>query len=118
VSALGGSLTRVGPTWEKFRRNILEAGVVDIVEPVRAHSTEVAWDKPINLLFIDGLHDYAHVVADFDHFAGWVVPRGFVAFHDCADYFPGVKKFVNELIIQGEFGLSRQVRSLAVLEKV
>ena len=40
-----------------------------------------------------------------------------VTFHDYADYFPGVKKFVDELLSLGDYRLIERVKSLVVLER-
>jgi predicted O-methyltransferase YrrM len=112
---------RLPPTWERFRRNLRAAGVEPVVAPIKARSYEVAWGTPIALLFLDGLHDYPNVARDFAHFAGWLRPGGLVAFHDYVDDFPGVQRFVDELLRAdgpAGFRLVRRVESLVVLEKV
>ena len=118
ISTLDGSVAPSHPTLEHFRANIAAAGVTSLVEPIVAHSHEVSWTREIDLLFVDGLHDYAHVSADFSHFAPFVKPRGAVAFHDCAPHFPGVKKLVKELIQSGRYQQISEANSLAVLRKV
>jgi MMP 1-O-methyltransferase len=40
------------------------------------------WNQPIGLLFIDGAHDVKSVTADYQGFAPYVVPGGFLALHD------------------------------------
>ena len=94
---------RVSPTWDTFLRNIKAAGVDDAVVPVRQRSTDVPWTQEIALLFIDGLHDYASVAADYRHFFGHVQPNGFIAFHDYSNSdHPDVRKFVSEAVLAGE----------------
>jgi predicted O-methyltransferase YrrM len=117
VGALDRGLEHMTPTLEKFRRNISNAGLAHLVEIVCKRSFEVEWDQPICFLFIDGLHDYANVARDFHHFESWVAPGGFVAFHDYADYFPGVKTFVDELIAGGRYEKVRSALSLIVVRK-
>ena len=85
-------------SFERFRANVQRAGVGEYVEMIKAHSYEVVWDKPISLLFIDGLHDYPSVARDFWHFSDWLQRGAYAVFHDYSDYFPGVKTFVNELL--------------------
>ena len=106
------------PTFEKFRRNIAEAGLDHFVEPIQKCSFEVEWCRPICFLFIDGLHDYANVARDFDHFERWLMPGGYVAFHDYADYFPGVKMFVNEVLAAGQYERAASVLNLILLRKL
>ena len=117
VTMIGGGTSSNGATFERFQRNVNAAGVTSFINPIIARSTEVLWNEEIDLLFVDGLHDYAHVSQDFWHFAPWVKAGGSVAFHDCAPHFPGVKKLVSELIQSGEYEQTAGARSLAVLKK-
>jgi hypothetical protein len=71
-------------THEKFVRNVDKAGVTDVVELVQDYSTRLrpAWDRPIDLLYIDGKHDYWTLSDDLR----WSVhlPQGAaVVVHDC-----------------------------------
>jgi hypothetical protein len=107
-----------GPrTFEKFIAHIMAAGLHGIVEPILKRSFEVAWRRPISMLFIDGLHDYANVSRDFHHFEPWVVIGGYVAFHDYADYYPGVRLLVDEILESGTYELVDRARSTIVLKK-
>ncbi len=108
-----------GPaTLETFKRNIANAGLEDVVKIIQKYSHEVAWDEPVCLLFIDGLHDYTSVARDFRHFEKWVVPHGSVAFHDYADYYPGVQAFVDEILRTGTYRKVKLVNSMMVVEKL
>jgi methyltransferase family protein len=55
-----GRLFGGSPTRERFEENLARAGVTDIVELVPEYSTRLRpdWDRPIDLLYIDGKHDY------------------------------------------------------------
>jgi hypothetical protein len=117
IGAADQGLKVYPPSFEIFSNNLGHAGVRDVVKIVRDRSYNVEWDLPISLLFIDGLHDYDNVRRDFEHFAGWLVPGGLVAFHDYADYYPGVKRAVEELIATGHYGQAGQKESLVVLQK-
>jgi predicted O-methyltransferase YrrM len=118
ISTLDGRIVSTGETFDKFSRNIASAGVAAFVETIVARSADVSsWDEPIDLLFIDGLHDYDHVAADFERFSSWIRPGGFVAFHDCAAHFIGVQRFVGDLIGRGAFQVSARVKSLVVLTR-
>jgi hypothetical protein len=105
------------PTLEKLKRNLGAAGLGNLVTIVPTHSWEVVWDKPISLLFIDGLHDYVNVARDFHHFETWLAPGAYVAFHDYADYYPGVRTFVNELLKAGQFQRVYCASSMMVVRK-
>jgi hypothetical protein len=85
---------------------------------IQKHSYEVTWDKPIQILFIDGLHDYTNVARDFFQFERWVVPGGYIAFHDYAEYYPGVKSFVNEILASGRYRQVHYVGSMMIVEKL
>lgn len=106
------------PTLERFQKNVDEAGLADVVASVCKRSYEVTWDRPISFLFIDGLHDYENVSRDFNHFQKWVVPSGYVAFHDYDPAYPGVIAFVDELLASGEYRRFHLVGSLIMLEKI
>jgi predicted O-methyltransferase YrrM len=54
VTGLDQGVMRLSPTFDRFNLNVREAGVADLIEPIKARSCEVEWDKPIDLLFIDG----------------------------------------------------------------
>lgn len=88
----------LGPTRAAFRQNMAANRLSDVVEVIQKCSFEVEWGKPISLLFIDGVHDYPNVSRDFRHFEPWLLPGAYIAFHDYADYYPGVKAFVDELM--------------------
>ena len=117
VGALDQDLRAGPPTLARFQKNIADAGLKDVVVTIQQRSCDVAWSRPIALLFIDGLHDYANVARDFLHFERHVAPGGYVAFHDYADYYPGVKAFVNELLATPDYERVLHVRSMMLLRK-
>ncbi|GGA88581.1 glycosyltransferase [Puia dinghuensis] len=77
----------------------------------------VDWQQPISLLFIDGLHDYVSLLRDFPLFSPWMRPGAYAAFHDYADYSPGVQAFVNELLASGVYHKVYLTGSLIILQK-
>lgn len=98
VGAADRRLSRGTPTFDSFCANIEAAGVAHVVEPVRSLSYETPWSRPIDLLFVDGLHDRMNVERDFRHFAPFLTPFAVALFHDYAGYYPGVVAFVDELV--------------------
>jgi hypothetical protein len=106
------------PSLAVFQKNIMEAGVAEFIKIVQARSYEVPWSLPVSLLVVDGLHDYENVSRDFYHFSDWIIPGGYVAFHDYADYFPGVVKFVEEVLQLGVFEKAGKADSMIVLKKL
>lgn len=107
----------VPPSLEKLKANLARASAAGVVEVVRAAAPDVPWDRPIALLLIDGLHDYASVARDFFHLAPWVAAGGLVAFHDYAGYYPGVVAFVDELLADGGYRKVQSAGTLVVLRK-
>src|SRR4030095_1664357 len=118
LGALDQGLRSFPPSFEKFITNIEAAGLTRYVEIIRDKATNVEWDRPISLLFIDGLHDYESAAGDFRHFQSCIYPGGFVVFHDYADYFPGVKKMVHEILAYGKYIKVSLTDTLMVLQKV
>lgn len=106
------------PSFEMFKNNINNEGLSEVVEIIKDNSYNVKWQEPVSLLFIDGLHDYPNVSRDFWHFSNWIGQGGYVAFHDYVNYFPGVQKFVHELLETGIYGEIYKVESLIVLQKL
>jgi hypothetical protein len=115
VGALDQGMQQLPPTREKFTWNIDRAGIAHVVEPIVQRSFEVKWDEAVCFLFVDGLHDYFNVARDFHHFERWLAPAALVAFHDYADYYPGVETFVDELLASGGYEKVQQAGSLIVL---
>lgn len=90
------------------------------VIPVQAPSNAIAnvWMQPIGLLFIDGAHDTKSVTADYEGFARFIVPGGWLAMHDAT---PGsrVDKVIQDVIVpSGLWGERRQVERLAVFQRL
>ena len=96
-------------TYSVMRKNLRTFGVRKYVEIVRKRSDEAAkgWNRPIDVLFIDGDHSYEGVKRDWSLFAPHVTEFGVVVFHDTIwDLKPdprwarpdmGVPRFVEEL---------------------
>lgn len=101
-----------------LKKNISETGISDFVEIIQDKAWNIKWNLPVSLLFIDGLHDYRNVAKDFNHFSEWIVPDGYIAFHDYTDYFPGVKILVDDLLESASFRKVQLVDSLMVMQKV
>jgi glycosyltransferase involved in cell wall biosynthesis len=119
VGAVDQGLERRAPTLARLQANLAAAALAETVEVIAKRSYEVAWDgRPIALLFVDGLHDYVNVARDFFHFEAAVATGGYVAFHDYAPYYPGVRALVDELLAGGRYRKVQQARSLVVVRKV
>lgn len=87
-------------TFPEFTTHIARAGLSDLVHPVVATSRDaaLAFEEPIELLFIDGAHDYDSVRQDFELWAPKVVDGGVIAFHDSVEWagFPDVVRLVEQ----------------------
>jgi hypothetical protein len=119
VGAHDHGLERVAkPTLALLQQNIERAQLSPFVEIVQGRAQDVPWSEPVCLLLIDGLHDYPSVLRDFTHFESFLVDGGLVAFHDYADYFPGVPAFVDELSASGRYQTVARARSLIALRKL
>lgn len=88
---LGGRNPSFFETW---RTNIRKNNLLEYVIPLVGFSRDVAkiWEKPIDLLFIDGSHQYEDVLADFNNFYPYVVSGGVVALHDVEKGHPDAMK--------------------------
>jgi hypothetical protein len=117
VGALDQGIQVRPGTLDVLQRTLADAGLETVVEVLQGQATDIPWQQPIALLLIDGLHDYAHVARDFFHFEPWLLPGGYVAFHDYAPYFPGVKTFVDELLGTADYQIIHSERSMIVLRK-
>ncbi len=117
VGAAGARLSRGESTFDAFLANLAAAGVTAFVEPVRSLSFKTRWAGPIDLLFIDGLHDRVNVERDFRHFEPFLTPGALVLFHDYADYYPGVRGFVDELVGREGWTVAASAASIRMLRR-
>jgi predicted O-methyltransferase YrrM len=100
-------------TFETFLGNISALELSKQVTVIRSHSQDAArdWDRPIDLIFIDGDHSYEGVKRDWDLFVPHIKPFGIVVFHDTMWDLPpyqigarddiGVPRFVDDLRRRG-----------------
>jgi MMP 1-O-methyltransferase len=69
---------------EAFVENMRRHGVLDVARPLEGYSFEVVKDfkDPIDLLFIDGNHEFDAVLQDYEQWSPLIRPGGLIAFHD------------------------------------
>jgi predicted O-methyltransferase YrrM len=86
-----------------FRANVDRAGIGDLVTPIASLSQPAADDfhEPIELLFVDGSHEYELVLEDFEKWVPKVVEGGWVAFHDTT-WTAGPRKVVGPAIYRSQ----------------
>ena len=82
-----------------FKTNVERAGITDLVRPIASLSQPAAddFEEPIELLFVDGSHEYDLVLEDFEKWVPKVVDGGWVAFHDTT-WTAGPRKVVGHAI--------------------
>jgi MMP 1-O-methyltransferase len=104
-----------------FKANVERAGIADLVTPVPSLSQAAAdgFDEPIELLFVDGSHEYDLVLEDFERWVPKVLGGGWVAFHDTT-WTAGPRKVVGQAIYRsrGFKDVRFVVGSLTVARKV
>ena len=102
-----------------FHDNVIRCELSNYITSIKKHSIQVAatWDKPIDILFIDGSHEYQDVKADFEAFYPYVKKNGTIAFHDIKGKWDGVIRFWAEVIEAGYLKEIGQVSSLGFGKK-
>ncbi len=90
-------------TFDQFQSNITAAGLQHVIKPLIKTSVEAIShiNDKIELLFIDGAHEYEAVRLDYELFRPLVTNGGFIAFHDSS--WPGVDRLLNEVLIKDGF---------------
>lgn len=88
-------------TFEAFKKNIADAGLSDLVVPIVKMSGDAVADirEPVELLFIDGAHEYEAVKQDFENYEPLLIEGGVIAFHDTVGW-PGPERLVAESIFR------------------
>src|SRR5438552_5609968 len=82
-----------------FKQNVERAGLKELVRPIASLSQAAAddFDEPIELLFVDGSHEYDLVLEDFEKWVPKVIDGGWVAFHDTT-WTEGPRKVVGAAV--------------------
>lgn len=100
-------------------RNLLDFGVAETVRVVALPSEDVCdvWSYHPDLVFIDGSHEYIHVLSDL---ISWehMIDDGVLAMHDTNASFPDVDKALTEFLDKyPSWKVSETVDSITVLER-
>ena len=97
---------KLGTVWtfDEFRLNISSAGVDDVVVPIVKTSNDAAreFSQPIELIFIDGAHEYDAVKLDFELWFPKVIDGGIMGFHDTT-VGDGPRDVVREKLYKSRF---------------
>ncbi len=108
-------------TLPQFLENMRRAGVSDAVEPLVMTSSEAAaiLAGPIELLFIDGSHDYPAVKRDADLWFPKLVAGGTVMMHDVAtSSYSGPRRVFRRMVCWNSgFDAIRRVGSMAIARR-
>ncbi len=94
------------PTYKIFMTNIHKFGVDPYIVSIRNTSQEAAkkWKRPISLIFIDGLHDYAHALEDISLWTRHLIDGGIIACHDTFCPYPDVfEAFKKEILYTDKY---------------
>jgi len=117
VGSAPDDLHDCAPSWERFQETLRRGGLRRRVRAHRGRSSDVDWDGEVSLLLVDGWHDYESVRADVDAFSSHVVTGGVIAFHDHADYAPGVARVLHELVTGGGWERVGSVGTMAAVRR-
>lgn len=90
--------------FEVWQQNIKKNALEQYVVPLRNYSHEILkqWDKftegkEIDLIFIDGSHQYLDVLKDFELSFPLVKDGGWIAFHDVIHTWPGCERVWHDI---------------------
>lgn len=86
-------------SFNRLQKNIRARKLDTHVEYIVKESLTAAneWEKEnIGLLFVDALHDYDNVKADFESWSKYILDGGYLVFHDSVQ--PGVNKLLLEIL--------------------
>ena len=72
------------PLQEQFVSNMKRHRTFDDIKVLAGYSTDFAdkFSHPIDLLFIDGNHEFEAVLQDYEQWSPLIKPGGIIAFHD------------------------------------
>ena len=115
-------LPKYNVTYPALVRNLKKANADASVTPIVATSLDVGktWTRPIDFLFIDGLHHYKYVLADFLTWEPQVKEGGVIAFHDSInEAWPEVGKVVADHVLSSNrFRVMQTVNTIMVVKKI
>lgn len=96
--------------------NWMIVGVDDRIEFIIQDANLVEWDEPINLLFIDGAHDFPAVKKDFLKWSEFIVSGGSIIFHDY--HYGGIEYCVHNVAIPRGWQIIETGGLMCVLKKL
>jgi predicted O-methyltransferase YrrM len=109
----------------QFVMSVKEKLGLDNLEIIKGYFDDVAktWDKEIDLLHIDGLHDYENCKNDCDTWAPLVKEDGVILFHDTVSNPDGAGLFFSQLEVPkvnftNSFGLGVASNNADLIEEI
>lgn len=108
---------------ETLESNLERAGVKEWVNTIIGNSAQIAsnWQKPIELLWIDGDHSYDGVLSDINNWEKFVIKNGIIAFHDYRNG-TGVSQAIHDSLMskphEWRVISDREYGSIFVLERI
>lgn len=109
----------------QFVMSVKEKLGLDNLEIIKGYFNDVAktWDKEIDLLHIDGLHDYQNCKNDCDTWAPLVKEDGVILFHDTVSNPDGAGLFFSQLEVPkvnftNSFGLGVASNNANLIEEI
>lgn len=106
------------------RKTLRDAGVEDRTTLLVGTSADCAqwWRQPVSAVFLDGSHTVANAHADYDRWAPWVQPGGFLLIHDVfSDPAEGGQapfEVWQRAVTEGDFEPDRTVGSLRIVRRI
>jgi len=83
-----------------------------------SRKTVEGWKVPLNMIYIDGGHEYSDVKTDIVSWSPHLVPGGILAFDDYDNLpTPGVRQAVDEMMTEDQWFLIGSVGRLIAFEK-
>ena len=109
----GGQRTR-----DTFEANIAAAGLTDVVDllPMKSQDALTTWSGAIDLLYIDGKHDYWTVVDDL----GWtryLSPGALTLIHDSFCSVGVTSALLDHVLVRGRLRYLRRETTMAVFDR-
>lgn len=103
---------------QKFNKTIESLSITNNVTIIKETPHKLDFNQVIDILLIDGLHDYASIARDFYAYEKNVASDGYLLFHDYCSHFPGVLAFVDELLTNGSYRIIEKRGSLIALKRL
>lgn len=99
-------------------KNLVDFGVADRVRVIALLSDKVSegWERDIDLLWIDGCHEYESVVRDLKWRYFLNTAHGRIAVHDSSGHFPDVSRALSEITQPGGWEICEQIDATTVLK--